>query len=323
MSRPIPNASKGYDGLQMQITGSNTMSGWTDAMLNPTLAGLASMWDNNTATRPPWLPANGWWCYTDGAGLKRVFIFDGQRDVEIFRITAAGALTIASVSVATTALAGIVRMATIAETTDMSLSNVAVTPQGLNNLKASETVIGLAEKATNTEVLTGTDDVRFVSPKGLQSLTATTGRKGIVQLSSAVNSTSEALAATSKAVKTAYDLADTANNKPTVTVVNSWTDASTTKAGAVGLAKWLYDNKANKTDAVPKPTSTNWVIIEGPAASNFLPSGGTWAYFALKINSPNGIGVTCTQSAGVAPGGSRVGAGTDTGAAFGFAWKIA
>ncbi|WP_250664733.1 tail fiber protein, partial [Escherichia coli] len=37
---------------------------------------------------------------------------------------------------------------------------------------------------------------------------ATTARKGLVQLSSATNSDSETLAATPKAVKTAYDLAN-------------------------------------------------------------------------------------------------------------------
>ncbi|MDM7245073.1 phage tail protein, partial [Escherichia coli] len=37
---------------------------------------------------------------------------------------------------------------------------------------------------------------------------ATTARKGLVQLSSATNSTSETLAATPKAVKAAYDLAN-------------------------------------------------------------------------------------------------------------------
>lgn len=44
---------------------------------------------------------------------------------------------------------------------------------------------------------------------------ATTSAPGIVQLSSATNSTSESLAATSKAVKAAYDLANTASTKAT------------------------------------------------------------------------------------------------------------
>lgn len=46
------------------------------------------------------------------------------------------------------------------------------------------------------------------SRESLGVLDATTKQKGLVQLNSAVNSTSETQAATSKAVKTAYDLAD-------------------------------------------------------------------------------------------------------------------
>ncbi|MFA2045259.1 tail fiber protein, partial [Escherichia coli] len=56
---------------------------------------------------------------------------------------------------------------------------------------------------------------------------ATTTRKGIVQLSSAINSTSETLAATPKAVKAAYDLA---NGKYTAQ------DATTTQKGIVQLS---------------------------------------------------------------------------------------
>ncbi|WP_172901896.1 tail fiber protein, partial [Escherichia coli] len=55
---------------------------------------------------------------------------------------------------------------------------------------------------------------------------ATTARKGLVQLSSATNSDSETLAATPKAVKTAYDLA---NGKYTAQ------DATTARKGLVQL----------------------------------------------------------------------------------------
>ncbi|WP_320718721.1 phage tail protein [Enterobacter cloacae] len=47
--------------------------------------------------------------------------------------------------------------------------------------------------------------------EALEVVDATISRKGLVQLSSATNSTSEALGATPKAVKVTYDLADTAN----------------------------------------------------------------------------------------------------------------
>ncbi|WP_279956619.1 phage tail protein, partial [Escherichia coli] len=56
---------------------------------------------------------------------------------------------------------------------------------------------------------------------------ATTTQKGIVQLSSATNSTSETLAATPKAVKAAYDLA---NAKYTAQ------NATTTQKGIVQLS---------------------------------------------------------------------------------------
>lgn len=51
-----------------------------------------------------------------------------------------------------------------------------------------------------------------------QSATATTSTSGVVQLNSAVNSTSEALAATPKAVKTAYDAAVAAQAKADTSV---------------------------------------------------------------------------------------------------------
>ncbi|MBZ4072533.1 tail fiber protein [Escherichia fergusonii] len=65
------------------------------------------------------------------------------------------------------------------------------------------------------------------SRESLGVLDATTKQKGLVQLNSAVNSTSETQAATSKAVKTAYDLAD---GKYTAQ------DATTARKGIVQLS---------------------------------------------------------------------------------------
>ncbi|MCF4044451.1 phage tail protein, partial [Escherichia coli] len=71
---------------------------------------------------------------------------------------------------------------------------------------------------------------------------ATTGQKGIVQLSSATNSTSEMLAATPKSVKAAYDLA---NGKYTAQ------DATTAQKGIVQLSS--ATNSASETlAATPK-----------------------------------------------------------------------
>ncbi|HBA9791978.1 TPA: tail fiber protein, partial [Escherichia coli] len=71
---------------------------------------------------------------------------------------------------------------------------------------------------------------------------ATTARKGLVQLSSATNSTSEALAATPKAVKTAYDLA---NGKYTAQ------DATTAQKGIVQLSS-ATNSTSETLAATPK-----------------------------------------------------------------------
>ncbi|WP_312827017.1 phage tail protein, partial [Escherichia coli] len=71
---------------------------------------------------------------------------------------------------------------------------------------------------------------------------ATTARKGVVQLSSAIDSTSETLAATPKAVKAAYDLA---NGKYTAQ------DATTARKGVVQLSSAI-DSTSETLAATPK-----------------------------------------------------------------------
>ncbi|WP_283670780.1 tail fiber protein, partial [Shigella sonnei] len=71
---------------------------------------------------------------------------------------------------------------------------------------------------------------------------ASTGRKGLVQLSSAINSESETLAATPKAVKTAYDLA---NGKYTAQ------DATTARKGIVQLSS-ATNSDSETLAATPK-----------------------------------------------------------------------
>ena len=80
-----------------------------------------------------------------------------------------------------------------------------------------------ADSDTKVQSVTLTDGTSSAGPKITVVLTdgtsvtsttvnlASTSKYGVTKLTSAVNSTSEALAATAKAVKTAYDLANTAN----------------------------------------------------------------------------------------------------------------
>ncbi|MBQ3733597.1 MAG: tail fiber protein [Bacteroidales bacterium] len=80
-----------------------------------------------------------------------------------------------------------------------------------------------ADSDTKVQSITLTEGTSSAGPKITVTLTdgtsvtsttiniASTSKHGVTKLTSAVNSTSEALAATAKAVKTAYDLANTAN----------------------------------------------------------------------------------------------------------------
>ncbi|MCK7401876.1 tail fiber protein, partial [Enterobacter asburiae] len=82
---------------------------------------------------------------------------------------------------------------------------------------------------------------------------ATTAQKGIVQLSSATDSTSETLAATPKAVKTAYDLA---NGKYTAQ------DATTAQKGIVQLSS-ATDSTSETLAATPKAVKTAYDLANG------------------------------------------------------------
>ncbi|EPX9823426.1 tail fiber protein, partial [Escherichia coli] len=75
---------------------------------------------------------------------------------------------------------------------------------------------------------------------------ASTTKKGIVQLSSATNSTSESLAATPKAVKAAYDLA---NGKYTAQ------DATTAQKGIIQLSS-ATNSTSETLAATPKAVKT-------------------------------------------------------------------
>ncbi len=83
------------------------------------------------------------------------------------------------------------------------------------------------------------------SREAIGVLDATTSRKGLVQLSSVTNSSSEALAATPKAVKAAYDLA---NGKYTAQ------DATTAQKGIVQLSS-ATDSSSETLAATPKAVS--------------------------------------------------------------------
>lgn len=84
--------------------------------------------------------------------------------------------------VASDVLAGIVSLATDAETQTGVDATLAVTPAGLSSRTATETRTGIVELATAAEVQAGSDTSRAVTPAGLSSRTSTETRTGLVEL---------------------------------------------------------------------------------------------------------------------------------------------
>ena len=106
---------------------------------------------------------------------------------------------------ATTVTAGIVRLATVAETQALADNTIAVTPFGLSGMVASTTQLGFVELATDAETLALVDSTRAVTPSNLNALAASTTQRGIVQLDDTLTSTSTTTAPTAHALKVAYD----------------------------------------------------------------------------------------------------------------------
>ncbi|MEL7399503.1 MAG: tail fiber protein, partial [Pseudomonadota bacterium] len=139
----------------------------------------------------------------------------------------------------------------------------------------------LAKKAskaiqiTVSGALTGGGDLSGNVALGVQ--TATTGRPGVAQLSSSVTSTSETLAATPKAVKTAHDKATNALN-----VANSkWThrSATTSQTGTTQLSS-AVNSTSESLAATPKAIKTAYdlaasKITKAQGDGWWLPKDGT------------------------------------------------
>jgi phage-related tail fiber protein len=119
------------------------------------------------------------------------------------------------------------------------------------NPPATETVKGVAEIATQTEVNAGTDDTRFVTAKKLKNwVKAASGSvAGLVKLSSSTASSSTSVAATSSAVKAANDNANTrAPSSRTVTAGNGLTGGGSLGANrtlALGAPAQITDSSTN------------------------------------------------------------------------------
>ena len=83
---------------------------------------------------------------------------------------------------ATTELQGIAELATSSETIAGTDTSRVVTPAGLASLTATDARRGLTEYATSAETIAGTSGQLAVTPYGLSTLTSTTERRGLMEM---------------------------------------------------------------------------------------------------------------------------------------------
>lgn len=152
-----------------------------------------------------------------------------------------------------------------------------------------------ASGATSLKITGGVAAVTVVVSEGTQDTAtinvadAATNAKGIVQLSDAVDSTSNSLAATPKAVKSAYDLADAALPKAGGTMSGFVTLHSDPTSAMHAATKQYVDNVAVGLEVKPSVRAATTGPLPGGAGTyNHGASGGVGATLTGGSNAALG-----------------------------------
>ena len=200
---------------------------------------------------------------------------------------------------------------------------INVTGGQISIKQATSSEKGGAFLASSSEVIAGTDANKIVTPATLATKVASTSTAGLVQLSDGVFTTSSVLAATSTAVKTAYDAAQTAQTYAfaalprtggTMTGVIvfaaaqsfpgvSLPTATTTSLGVVQIGSGLIISAGGILSTSNNGTVTSITAGAGlgaPATNNIITSSGT-----IKLLPPNGT------SLGGVKAGTNISIGVD------------
>jgi hypothetical protein len=175
--------------------------------------------------------------------------------------------------------------------------------------QATTTTKGGVELATAAEVITGTDNLRAVTPAGLAAKVASTLNPGIVQLSDNASLTSSVLAATPTAVKTAYTAAQAAQVTATAALPKaggtmtgvivfspsqtfpgvSFPIATTNSLGVVSVGPGLSVNSSGVLSTANVGTVTAVTAGPGlgsPASGNTISTSG-----AIRLLAPSTDGL--------------------------------
>lgn len=148
---------------------------------------------------------------------------------------------------------GSIFIATVSDVTTGTDNTKAVSPAGLSNRQATETLTGIAEIATTAEVATGTDNTRIVTPAGLVSRQTTDTSTGLIRLATVAEA--QALTET--------DLAITPNTLGQVTATETSVgvaEIATQAEVATGTDNTKIVTPYGLTSVVPI-VDTSWVTL--------------------------------------------------------------
>lgn len=160
---------------------------------------------------------------------------------------------------------------------------------------ATTSNLGLVKIGTNLSVSSGTVSVA----------SASTSAKGVVQLSSATNSTSTTLAATASAVKAAYDKGAAAQTAA-ASAQSAASNAQETADTAQETADTAMSNAASALEAASNAKSVASVKSASLSGKKIIaPAGGTWYCFCImSVRDYNGSNPIEQHYAGNCAGGA-------------------
>lgn len=139
--------------------------------------------------------------------------------------------------------AGVVRLATSAETIAGSDDTIAITPLELATLTSTVSRKGLVQLASSAETITGTDNSKAVTPADLNSKVASTTALGILELATdaqAITGTDTSKAVTPHALAAALSTAlTTPNSRLTALEGGAWEPAIPSSISSTGSTATL------------------------------------------------------------------------------------
>ena len=229
---------------------------------------VTGVWVNATAPGSP-MPGEFWFDLSVSPPQLRVYKDSGDAWVAA-----------ATVYAATTSVAGVIELATNAETQTGTETNRAVTPASLqsklNAITGDITFNASDVTSIAAGVIVNADINASAAIAGSKIVAATTSVVGAVQLSDSTSTTSSVLAATPTAVKAAYDLAD----------------AALPKAGGTLTGNVILDNQVDARFREATANGTNYVGFQAPAT---IAADVLWTLPAVdgtagQVISTNGTG---------------------------------